>query len=207
MGTLVTFWQLLMATPTRQLGKRVGLLLLSGGMAIAPIPGYTVQLADGTVWFERPPSLADTVTTRNGAFASRPTYYFTLAMPPNAGEPLGRIQVTQRDFTTAGGQVRYDLGDTVAFLGTRGDRGQSLRLRSVQFDPEQSTVQVDLLDPVPPDSTVTLALRPYRNPRYGGVYLFGVTAFPVGDQAHGQFLGYGRLHFYDRRDGPWYRFH
>jgi len=35
-----------------------------------------------------------------------------------------------------------------------------------------------------------------RNPCYGGAYLFGLTAFPQGEVPHGQFLGYGRIHFY-----------
>lgn len=51
--------------------------------------------------------------------------------------------------------------------------------------------------PVPPATTVTLRLRPERNPRISGIYLFGVTAYPTAAK-RGQFLGYGRLHFYDR---------
>jgi Protein of unknown function (DUF2808) len=56
----------------------------------------------------------------------------------------------------------------------------------VQFNP-----------PVQPGRKVTIALSPQRNPAYSGVYLFGVTAFPTGEKSHGQFLGFGRLHFYD----------
>lgn len=32
---------------------------------------------------------------------------------------------------------------------------------------------------------------------FSGVYLFGVTAFPAGEKSHGQFIGFGRLHFYN----------
>ncbi|HEY9294790.1 MAG TPA: DUF2808 domain-containing protein [Phormidium sp.] len=48
-----------------------------------------------------------------------------------------------------------------------------------------------------------MALDPVRNPCFSGVYLFGVTAFPQGEKAHGQFLGFGRFHFYDRRNLFW----
>jgi hypothetical protein len=33
-----------------------------------------------------------------------------------------------------------------------------------------------------------------HNPIGGGVYLFGVTAYPMGDHSSGMFLGYGRFH-------------
>jgi hypothetical protein len=50
--------------------------------------------------------------------------------------------------------------------------------------------------PVPPGKIITIGLRPTRNPLYDGVYLFRVTAFPPGEKATGQFLGFGRLQFY-----------
>ena len=58
--------------------------------------------------------------------------------------------------------------------------------------PGEATIAFD--PPVSPGTTVTVALRAKRNPS-GGVYLFGVTAFPAGERSWGQFLGYGRLHF------------
>ena len=206
---LASSWgQIRLPSPqTTRRGLGLGLSLSLGlGLAIAPLPGRTVQLADGTIWFERPPSLADASTTRNSAYANRPTYYFTLDVPTDAGEPLGRIAITQRDFTTASGRIRYDLNDSVAFFGTRRDRGDRLPIQAVNFDPETASVSVTLAEPIAPGNTVTLGLRPYRNPRRSGVYLFGVTAFPAGDQAHGQFLGYGRLHFYPP-SRPWDRWH
>ncbi|MDZ4877634.1 MAG: hypothetical protein CLLPBCKN_007069 [Chroococcidiopsis cubana SAG 39.79] len=51
--------------------------------------------------------------------------------------------------------------------------------------------------PVSPGTTVTVALRAESNPD-GGIYLFGVTAFPAREKSSGQFLGYGRLHFGSR---------
>lgn len=43
--------------------------------------------------------------------------------------------------------------------------------------------------------------------RYGGVYLFGVIVFFVGEKFYGYFFGYGRFYFYDGFDNyDWYRY-
>lgn len=57
-------------------------------------------------------------------------------------------------------------------------------------------VTVAFNPPVQPGKTVTVALRAKKNPTGGGIYLFGIKAFPGGENSYGQFLGYGRLHFY-----------
>ncbi|GAB4460015.1 MAG: DUF2808 domain-containing protein [Elainellaceae cyanobacterium] len=157
-----------------------------------------VQLADGTVYFERPPSLVDYATTRSTTFAPNPTYYFTVTLPPDAGEPLQRITVEQRDSSTHARRVDYRLDETYAFVGMRGERGDRLSLGSVAYDRDTQTLAVTFDPPVPPGATATLALRPRRNPQLDGTYLFRVVAFPPepdNGSAHGQFLGFGRLHF------------
>jgi hypothetical protein len=78
--------------------------------------------------------------------------------------------------------------------------GPQLKLKEVREDGEAGGVVVVFDVPVEPGTMVTVALRPYQNPRYEGVYLFGVTAFPRGEKAFGQFLGYGRFHFYSNVD-------
>ena len=70
------------------------------------------------------------------------------------------------------------------------------------IDEDQQSVTLTFDPPVAPGNTVTIALEPERNPRRSGVYLFGVTAYPSGEKTYGQFLGYGRLHFYDRGGDP-----
>jgi hypothetical protein len=171
-------------------------------MAAMGTPLAAVQMADGTVYFERPPSLVGATTTRSDVYASRPRYYFTLDVPTDAGEPLQQISISQRTNYGVLGDVLEDLEDVEAFLGTRRDRGDAIAIRDVAVDEENQSVTVTLETPVAPGNAVTLALRPERNPRRGGVYLFGVTAFPSGEKAQGQFLGYGRLHFYERNNNP-----
>ncbi len=162
----------------------------------APISASAVQLADGTVYFNSPPRLAGASTTQNSVYAWSATYYFELEVPENAGEPLQQVTIAQEEGSET---VRFSEKETEAF---EGDRTQNkLGLGAVTSDRKTRAVTVQFNPPVPPGKKVTIALSPERNPAYSGVYLFGVTAFPPGEKTHGQFLGFGRLHFYDNRDG------
>lgn len=152
-------------------------------------------------FFLSPPRLINAETTFNGAFSSNAIYFFTLEMPENAGTGLQQVQITQRDASTIARMVRYDVEETQAFVGTPDDRGSEIALAEATFDRDTQTFTATFDPPIPPGTTVTLRLRPKRNPRIGGVYLFGVTAFATGSQ-QGQFLGYGRLHFYDNDSVP-----
>lgn len=168
--------------------------------AIALPNAKAVQLADGTVAFVQPPSLAYAGTTNNTAASSAVRYYFTIEVPETAGEPLQTVSIHQRDSSSAVREVHYDLEDTFAFVGTRRDRGDEIGISDVVYDNDTQTVSVTFDPPVPPGTTVTLALEPERNPRMEGVYLFGVTVFPEGEQTQGQFLGFGRIHIYMNGD-------
>jgi Protein of unknown function (DUF2808) len=153
-----------------------------------------VQLRDGTVYFVQPPNLVNVVTTYKGVNVWGGTYYFTINLPKNAGEPLQRVTITQREGVE---NIRYDLDDTRAFVETGDRKGARLTLGSVTRERETRTVSVNFDPPVTPGKTITIALRPLKNPSFSGVYLLGVTAFPVGEKSHGQFLGFGRLQFYN----------
>jgi len=155
-----------------------------------------VIFPDGTVAFDRPPRLVGASTTRNEVYAWGATYYFTLDLLPDAGAALQRVQLAQAKSPDL---IRFQLEQSRAFIGTRSQRGAKLSLKTVQLDPETGAVIVDFESPVGPGQQVTIALLPERNPDTSGVYLFGVTAFPAGETVRSQFLGYGRLHFYDNR--------
>ncbi len=169
-------------------------LIATVGILIAPRPAVAIQLADGTVYFASPPRLGPVSTTNSAVDAWVVTYYFTVAVPANAGEPLGQVTIAQSEGSD---RIRFSPQQITAFLGTRDRNTPRITLGSVIADRKTQTVTVNFDPPVPPGQTVTLALSPERNPLYGGVYLFGVTAFPEGTKTHGQFLGFGRLHFYE----------
>lgn len=161
-----------------------------GTYAAFSLSAQSVQLADGTVAFVQPPRLLEARTTEKGVRTIGAKYYFTLGLPSDAGEPLQRVTITQRESPDV---IRFSLDKTEAF--TDEDRDQQLALDEVTRDKETRTVTVTFNPPVPPGETVTIRLRA-RNPDVPGVYLFGVTAFPQGEKVSSQFLGFGRLQFY-----------
>jgi len=181
-------------------------LTLSTGAAIdqATQPAQAVQLADGRVYFVRPPSLVRATTTTRTASASSATYYFTIQVPENAGEPLQRVTVVERDGNVSAREILFNPEDTEAFVGLPRARGANVPLGAVNFDSNTQTIAVNFNPPVAPGTTVTIGLKPERNPQTGGVYLFGVTAFPQGQNPYGQFLGYGRIDFNDPGDGRFF---
>lgn len=165
------------------------------GEWVVPV-AQAVEL-NGQTHFARAPLLDNATTTENTTLVSTSTYYFTLNVPGDAGEPLGQVVINQKDGDSAVRRIRYDTDETRAFTGTPGDRGEAVPVQT-SFDRDTQTVTVTFDQPIAPGTVVTIGLEPDRNPRLGGVYLFGVTAYPAGASASGQFLGYGRLQFYER---------
>jgi len=159
------------------------------------LSSQAVQLRDGKVYFVHPPSLISAATTERQTSSSGASYYFTLSVPEDAGEPLQQVEIAQRDGSTQARLIQFDAEASRAFIGTRRDRGDELNLGENRFDRDAQTLSIVFDPPVPPGTTVTLELQPKRNPRRDGIYLFGVTAYPSGSDAYGQFLGYGRLQF------------
>ncbi len=161
--------------------------------AITPELAIGVQLRDGTVSFVQQPRLVESTTTLKDINAWGATYYFTIDLPEKAGEPLQTVTFNQHEGVD---NIRFDLDDTRAFVGTRRSRGENITLGAVTRDKKTRTVTVVFDPPIAPGQTITIGLRPVQNPFSSGVYLFGVKAFPAGTKTAGQFMGYGRLQFY-----------
>jgi hypothetical protein len=176
------------------------------GLAIATWGGFSpsaqaIQLADGTVYFAQVPRLIKATTTFNDVRFWGATYYFTLSIPEDAGEPLQQVTFVQKEGLD---KIDFNLKQTRAY--ENGKRDHPIALGKVSAT-QGRVISVTFEPPVPPGKTVTIALRPFYNPDFSGVYLFGVTAFPQGEKAHGQFLGYGRLQFYDKFNHGFFPFH
>ncbi|HEY9825529.1 MAG TPA: DUF2808 domain-containing protein [Stenomitos sp.] len=171
-------------------GVGVAVLGLLAWAGVATDPAAAVRFADGTVQFAGVPLLGKVSTTDNHVWAWGATYFFTVKVPADASEPLGRVVLQQKEGVDS---VSFNLKRTYAYLA--GDRHQRVSVEASNSD--KDSIEIRFTEPVPPGSTVTLGLRPYNNPDTGGVYLFGVTTFPQGDKVRGQFIGYGRLQFYE----------
>jgi Protein of unknown function (DUF2808) len=160
-------------------------------LGLVTVPAAAVRFADGTVQFAGVPRLGKVSTTDNQTYAWSAIYLFTLQLPADASEPLGRVMLQQTEGVDG---VEFNLKGTYAYLN--GDRNQRTTVEATQVKPD--TLELTFNPPIPPNSTVTIGLRPYTNPRTGGVYLFGVTTAPAGEKVRSQFIGSGRLQFYER---------
>ncbi|BAY69909.1 DUF2808 domain-containing protein [Anabaena sp. FACHB-709] len=178
------------------LGRAIASLAILNGYTIPP--SQAIQLQDGTVYFVQPPRLVETVTTYNQVNVWGATYYFTVNLPENASEPLQKLTINQHQGVD---NIRFDLKNSFAFEGTRSHRGQRIGLKDAADNRQTRTVSLIFDPPVSPGKTITIGLKPWQNPTISGVYLFGVTAFPAGEKTHSQFLGFGRLHFYNHSSG------
>lgn len=150
----------------------------------------------GQTFFSHPPTLIRAASSQIGANVSS-TYEFTLTVPQDAGQPLKAVTITQVENVET---VEFDISNSKAYLGRQLTANSGIRLASIggnqPANPAEATIVFD--QPVQPGNTVTIALAAENNPHGGGVYLFGVTAYPDGKDGLGQFLGYGRIHFYGR---------
>jgi Protein of unknown function (DUF2808) len=149
---------------------------------------------NGTTFFDHPPTLQRSAVHNSGA-NNPATYEFTLSVSRNAGEPLQAVTISQNSNVNT---VDFQINRSTAFTGTSYGKGTVLPLASVGGPSLPGKAMIVFDRPVQPGQTVTIAIPVQRNPT-SGVYLFGVTAYPAGEKALGQFLGYGRLHFYPHR--------
>ena len=168
-------------------------LLFAAGIAISPSLSTQAVQIRGTTNFVQPPQLLGATATQNAANFPGSTYYFTLTLSEQAGEPLQQIVITQEPSPD---QVRFNLKRTEAYEGTYNRVGAKLPIKSVTQDRQTRSITIVLDPPVAPGKTVTIGLNAVQNPS-GGVYLYGVTAFPAGEQVKEQFLGYGRINIYN----------
>lgn len=195
---------------TSQRRSRLGIAatLTVGIVGLMSSTAAAVQLANGKTYFEQPPRLEGATATHKTTYFWGSTYYFTLTVPDNAGEPLQTVMIAPEPGPD---RARFNLKNTEAFERVGKGARTKLSIKEVTADPKTRAISVTFDPPVAPGRTVTIGLYASRNPDVGGVYLYGVTAFPAGEQPSGQFLGYGRIQIYDNRpsffhSGPfWYR--
>jgi hypothetical protein len=174
---------------------RFSLSAVLTALILMGLSANAVTLRDGKTYFVKPPRLTSSTTTQDGSYIWGASYFFTVEIPEKAGEPLAKLVIVQE---TGQGQPQFNADKAEIFEGTRQQRGEQLQFQSIGITEDPVTVTATFDPPIPPGKTVTLRLYPVRNPQTGGSYLYGVTAFPPGDQSHGQFLGFGRIRIVDR---------
>jgi hypothetical protein len=166
---------------------------------LSPI-ALAFQSPDGRVTFDKSPRLLDAFTTFDNVWVWGANYYFILSLPEDIGEPLKTVLIQQRQGLET---IDFRLDRTIAFEGKPRRKGETIAIESVIYDSETDSITIVFEQPVLPGRNVTIGLEPVRNPYSSGVYLFGVPAFPFGEEPLGLYLGVGRLQFYRRNDLWW----
>lgn len=166
----------------------VSTLLLT---TLIPMSSVGLELMPQKRFFEQSPRLIDTTNSFANHNSSFATYKFTIKVPFDAGKALKAITIEQRE----------NFLDTVTFKPSQSSaslaNGQSLPLMAIGGEETPGKVSIVLEQPVYPGETVTIAVKPTKNPRIGGVYLFGITVYPEGENSEGLYLGSGRIHIDD----------
>jgi hypothetical protein len=176
---------------------------LSAGLILNCLTYYSYDLAiasqfpNGRVVFDKSPRLLDVVTTFNSVRAWGATYYFTVELPKEAGEPIDKVVIAQRQGSE---DIEFLLDKTIAVEGSYDNKGKQINLGAVTRNEETKEITIILDSPVSPGTIFSIGLKPRINPFYSGIYLFGVTVFPQGEKPSPLYLGAGRLDFYSGRD-------
>lgn len=174
-------------------------LLLGGGLPLPPLalaPARALELNDAT-YFRRPPWKVDLISYYTNVWDPNAVYYFTVELVPDAGASLGGMAIQQT--RGADWQFPFAVERTHAFLGRPRRRGATVPV-SASFDQKQRRFTLTFPEPVPPGSTVTVALKPWYNPSQSDTYMFQVTAFPAGPNPSPTPLGFGTLRIYGWSD-------
>lgn len=156
-------------------------------------PATALDLGDAGVFFDHAPKLVhrDTMATYNVPNV-RSTYYFTISVPEDAGEPLKAVKITQLPNYE---KVEFNVAASDAYVHHQTDGAEQVALSSIGGPKQEGEVTIIFDEPIQPGDEVELGLQVEENPRFGGIYQFSVTAFPEGLYGQGLDLGVARLHF------------
>lgn len=146
-----------------------------------------------TNFTENPPTLVKAVVPHNTIYWRLAWYYFTVNLPANSQESLGKITITpNRNFE----EIDFNLEETQAFQGQQNRPGEPIEIKEVNLNETTQAIEIIFAEPIAPDTLFTVALKAKQNPGYAGVYLFRIHAFPWGENPVGLDLGVARLSFY-----------
>lgn len=173
------------------------ILGIVSGVILGASSAVALEIGNDFTLFNRSPRLINTITTLSRIRVDGAKYYFTFILPDNIGEPLQKVTIQQ---SQGEDRIAFYLDQTYAFEGKPINRGETLKIADVKRNLDNNKISIIFDPPIPPGKTFTIGFKPKKNPDISGVYSFGVTAYPFGNNAQGLYLGPGRLHFYQQGD-------
>jgi Protein of unknown function (DUF2808) len=118
------------------------------------------------------------------------TYIFDIDIPKNAENNLHKIVINQQENTET---ITFFPDKTKAFIINQNQKSLALN-STLNVTNNQNEVIINLLQPAKQGDKIRLAIQA-RNPLYGGIYQFGVTVYPEGNNPQSLYLGIARFHF------------
>jgi hypothetical protein len=166
-------------------------------LGVAPLVPATAGLAlelRGSTFFTSPPWKADLRTYNSNVGEAGVEHYLTIDLARTAGAPLARLSLQQ--IRGADGDFLSRLDQARAFVGRPRREGAAIAV-VVRFEAADGLLSLQFPNPVPPGTTVTVALRAWRNPMVSDTYLFQVVAWPAGPNPVASPVGVGTLRIYE----------
>jgi hypothetical protein len=159
------------------------------GINLIPLqPSQAREIINRQKTFSRLPRLISSAATFPQQNSSISRYQFTIEVPENAGEALKAIKITQKKNLET---VVFNQSKTRAAEGNN-MKGKEISLAAKEeSQPGETTIVFNT--PIEPGNTVTISVKPKQNPFVGGVYLFGITAYPTGENSVETYLGSIRI--------------
>ena len=157
---------------------------------LIPTSAIASELDKGKTYFQKSPRLIEAATNFRRKNSTSATYHFIIEIPADAEEPLKAIQIEQRENSRQ--DIIFKPRQTRALIGNiHSGVNEQVLLLEPTLDEEytQKKITVVFEKPIPPGNTVTIEIKPKSNSRQRGSYLFGVTAYPQGNNPQGLYLG------------------
>lgn len=122
------------------------------------------------------------------------TYIFEIVIPENADNNLNKVVINQQINLET---ITFFPEDSRAFIINGKER--EIEANFTLNTDGKNEIIINLLQPVKAGEKLKLAIKA-RNPLYSGIYQFGVTVYPEGNNPQSLYLGNARFSF-DMRGG------
>jgi hypothetical protein len=152
----------------------------------------------GATYFTSPPWKAELRSYNTNVAEAGVEHYLTIDLSPRAGASLAELSLQQ----IRGADTKFigRLDRARAFVGRPRREGPAVPV-TLRFEPVEGLLRLRFPEPIPPGTTITVALRAWRNPWVSDTYLFQVVAWPAGPDPVASPVGVGTLRIYD--PVPW----
>lgn len=120
------------------------------------------------------------------------TYIFEIEIPKDAENSLHKVIINQQINTET---INFFPENIRASIMGNNYQNQPVNVETtINIVGDKNEIIIKLEPSIPAGNRVKLEVKA-RNPLYGGIYQFGVTAYPQGENSRSLYLGIARFHF------------